>query len=798
MPTKAKVFQSAILVLGLTLLVKQSLEWGAATNPLFLSYLLLSIACAYFKLGIPTTTGNMPVGFIFILTALAQLTVTQALIIGVTGTLVAYLRETNGEIDVLAISFHTAVTIIGVEAANAAYRGILTMFPQGGMEAGLPMAAIMLFLVTAFPEAATTSLNERLFLRRVWYNRFLWSLPYYLSGAAVAALLTTVVYVPWWRTALVILPLMFLVYKAYTVQLDATSKERKHADELATLQLGMVESLALAVESKDFNAVGQLNRMAVYAVGLGRAIGLSEEQVFALRAAAILHDIGQVAVPDHIIMKPGRLTPEEFDRLKVHPDVGADIVERARFPYEVGPIIRAHHERWDGSGYPRRLKGYQIPIEARVLAVIDTLVALTSERHHRVALPLEEAMAVVRGQAGTSLDPEIVAVMERIYLRLEQEARTSRPLAASASHHLKESDRDNNPLAAPNFLATIAAARLEEQSLLEFTQILGNSLNLQETLTALARRFQRVVPFETMVLYLVKEGRIEASLIEGENYTLYKGLSMALGEGVSGMAALNRRPALNADPAAEPLFTRARAKMKYPRSALAVPLESAKGLVGVLTFYSVEQEGFALSHLSLLMAIAPRLATSVENSMRFLEAESQATYDFLTGLPNASTLYVHLQTELARAARTEDGLAVLVCDLDGFKLVNDRFGHLAGNKLLQAVGAGLKEHCREYDFVARLGGDEFVLVLPGATAEAAQQRRRRLSEMVVNAGIKVCGERVVDLSMGMALYPKEGKNAEDLLTLADTRMYDDKALRKSMRAQVAADTAFSSTWFPGS
>jgi diguanylate cyclase (GGDEF)-like protein len=793
MTNKAKLYQSAILILGLALVIRQSQQWHPSDFPLFLTYLSLTVITSLMRLGVPTSAGTISIGFVFILASLAQLALGQTLLIGVTGTIIHSIREHKGRLDWLHLAFQTAVVVLGIEAANFAFQSISVLLPQGGLAAALPMAGTILFLVTAFPLAATTALSERELLRQVWQNRFLWSLPYYLAGAALAGLLTAIVHLPWWQAAVLIIPLIFLVYRAYGLQLDALGRDRLHAEELATLQLGMVEALALAVESKDLSAVDHLERMSTFALGLGREVGLKDDQLKALRAAAVLHDIGQVAVPDHIIMKPGRLTPEEYERLKVHPDVGGDIIDRARFPYPVAAIVRAHHERWDGSGYPRGLKGFAIPVEARVLAAVDTLVALTSERHYRRAMTLDKAMDIVRQESGLGLDPNVVAALSRVFRQLDEDARRAcspesrarkTKSAAAVNGH-----QDNGQ--APTFLATIAAARREEQSLLEFTQILGSSLNLQETLSALARRFHRQIPYDTMVLYLARDKCLEASIIEGENYSLFSGLKMGLNEGVSGVVAGQRKAALNADPAAEPLAGRNPEKSSRLRSVLSVPLDGPNGVVGVLSFYSERREAFAPSHLSLLLAIAPKLALSVENSLRFSAAENQATNDFLTGLPNAGSLFLHLQSELARCARNNASLAVLVCDLDGFKQVNDRFGHLTGNKLLKAVGFGLKENCREYDFVARLGGDEFVVVLPGATDEAVKTRRRRLCGIVEQAGEAETGERVVSLSLGIAFYPRDGQSAEELLSFADGRMYEDKARRKAMRANANLNTAHS-------
>ena len=790
MSTKAKFYKSIILLLGVALGVRQSLQWTSGNEALFLAYLGLTVLTSFLRLGVPTAAGTISIGFIFILASMAQLSIGQTVLIGVSGTIIHCLRDQGKTINWLSLFFQTAVVVLGIEAANVAFQRISMLLPNGGLAAALPLAATVLFLVTAFPLAATTALTERELLRRVWQNRFLWSLPYYLAGAAIAGLLTAVVHLPWWQTTLVIVPLIFLVYRSYGLQLDSLARERQHAEELATLQLSMVEALALAVESKDTTAIDHLHRMSTFTVGLGRQMGLKDGALKALCAAAVLHDIGQVAVPDHIIMKPGRLTPEEYERLKVHPDVGADIIERAGFPYPVAPIVRAHHERWDGGGYPLGLKGESIPIEARVLAAVDMLVALTSQRHYRPALSLDKAIEVVRQEAGRGLDPNVVGALCLSFRAFDDESRATTSFAnwsPGASRVASAVGADSAE--APAFLATIAAARQEEQSLLEFTQILGSSLNLQETLTAIARRFRRQIPFDTMVLYLVRDKRLDSVFIEGENFTLFNDLTMAAGEGLSGKVALTRKPLLNADPASEPSSIRNPEKMARLRSALCVPLDGPTGVSGVLTFYSERLGAFTASQLSLLLAIGPKLAMTVENSIRFHDAENRASFDYLTGLPNAGSLFLHLQSELSRAARSSARLAVLMCDLDGFKQVNDRFGHLMGNKLLQAVAQGLKDNCREYDFVARMGGDEFVVVLPGASEDAVRLRRRRLLAVVEQAGVGLCDEMVVGLSMGIAYYPEDGCTAEELLANADTKMYADKSLRRSRRLSMSADTA---------
>ena len=165
--------------------------------------------------------------------------------------------------------------------------------------------------------------------------------------------------------------------------------------------------------------------MQVYAVEIGKELGLTENELEALRAAALLHDIGKIAVPDYIISKPGKLTPHEFQKMKVHPVVGAEILERVRFPFPVAPIVRCHHEKWDGSGYPAGLKGEDIPIGSRILTAVDCLDALASDRQYRRALPLDEAMAALERDSGKAFDPRVIQVLKARYVQLEHLARSS-------------------------------------------------------------------------------------------------------------------------------------------------------------------------------------------------------------------------------------------------------------------------------------------------------------------------------------------------------------------------------------
>jgi diguanylate cyclase (GGDEF)-like protein/putative nucleotidyltransferase with HDIG domain len=592
---------------------------------------------------------------------------------------------------------------------------------------------------------------------------------------------------PGWQALLLVLPGLFLAYYTYRVYLERLEDHKRHARELAALHFRTIEALALAIDAKDGATHQHLRRVEVFAVEIGKELGLSAEDLAALRAAALLHDIGKLAVPEHIISKPGRLTPEEFEKLKIHPVVGAEILERARFPYPVAPIVRAHHERWDGLGYPDGLRGEQIPIGARILAAVDCLDAIASERRYRRALPLMDAMEIVAAGAGTAFDPRVVEILRRRYVEFERIAQEQARSRASLNAALKVErgaapaagfEADGQQEAGVDFLSLIAAARQEVQVLLEVAHDLGASLSLHETLSVLALRLRRMIPYDSIAIYVLREDQLHPEYVSGENFRAFSAFTVPLGKGLTGWVAQNRRPILNGNPEVEAACRGEAAPGAPLGSALAVPLEGVNGLVGVLALYRVPKDAFTRDHLRLMLAISSKIAACMENALKYKQAETSATTDALTGLPNTRSLFLHLDRELARARREHAPLAVLVCDLDGFKQVNDRYGHLEGNRLLKALAAAMKDACREYDYVARMGGDEFVVVLPGAGAEEAHVTAARLAGIARAVGRTFYGDEVLSLSVGQSLYPEDGSDAEQLLAEADRRMFRRKHWRK--------------------
>src|SRR4051812_26035235 len=550
-----------------------------------------------------------------------------------------------------------------------------------------------------------------------------------------------------------------------------------------------IEALALAIEAKDHSTHTHLQRVRTYAIEVAKELELDDEQIEALRAAALLHDIGKLAVPEQIINKPGKLTPEEFEKMKVHPIVGAEILERVAFPYPVAPIVRSHHERWDGSGYPEGLAGEAIPVGARILAAVDCLDALASHRQYRQALPLSEAMAKGKEKTGTWFDPKVVEILESRYIELERMAqmtddtvatfglsraiRVQRGVAPAAG--FERTEPTHGPVDSADFLTSIASARQEAQTMFELSQDLGVSLSLSETLSVLSMRLRRMIPYDSIAVFVNRNGWLLPELVSGENFRALSALKIRVGEGLCGWVAANCKPIMNGNPEVESGYQIDSARhTTLLQSALVVPLEGLNGVVGVLAMYQTNRDAFTPDHLRILLAVASKVALSVENALKYQQAESSATTDYLTGLPNARSLFVHLAQEVARCRRMKTNLTVLVCDIDGFKAINDSFGHLEGDKLLREFTVRLKDVCRGYDYVARMGGDEFVITAPGLTAEAAREKAERLNQAAIESSRHVCGRELITLSVGMAFCPEDGTDVERLLAEADRRMYSMK------------------------
>ncbi|HEY3973697.1 MAG TPA: HD domain-containing phosphohydrolase [Candidatus Sulfotelmatobacter sp.] len=783
----AKLFISVVVIAGLATLILGGVHQTSKNIAEFICYLCIAILASRLKVNLPGITGTLSVNFLFILIGILELSYSETLILGAVSMLAQCLYPERPK--AIQVTFNVCAGSLSTALAYVVYHHPLTNRLLPNHPLLLVLAAIVYFIANAGSIATVISLTERRPLIRILVDCYFWSFPYYLVGAGIAGSVAWLNHTFNWETSLLLVPAVYVIYRSYRLYLGKLEDEKRHVEDMANLHLRTIEALAMAIEAKDHTTHEHLQRVRVYAIEVAKELGVTGPELEALHAAALLHDIGKLAVPEHIISKPGRLTPEEFEKMKIHTLVGAEILERVRFPYPVVPIVRAHHEKWDGSGYPMGLKGAEIPIGARILSAVDYLDALASDRQYRRALPMREVIQKLAAESGKSFDPRVVDVLQKRYQYLERlaVAKSAQDPNGPLSTSIKI-ERGHEPAAGfenatnvpdyaggeTTFLSSIAAARQEAQSLFELSQDLGASLSLTETLSVFSVKLKPMVPYDAIAIYIKRDAELIPEYVNGDNYRLFSSLRIPIGDGLSGWVAHNRKPIINGNPSVEPGYLNDPSKFSTLRSALAVPLEGIAGVIGVLALYRADRDAFSTDHLRILLAVSGKMALSIENALKYQQAESSATTDYLTGLPNARSLFLQLDRDLARCKRDDSTLTVMVSDMDGFKQINDRFGHLEGNRVLRLFAQALKDSCREYDYVARMGGDEFVVIAPGLTPEAASKKAEQMRALARQAGSEVCGEDILSLSVGRALYPEDGKDAEQLLTQADRRMYLEK------------------------
>jgi diguanylate cyclase (GGDEF)-like protein len=426
-PLAARAFVAAVIAAGGVLLVASTWR-GSLEHPALLgSLLLLSIGVHSIKVKLPVgrSTSTLSLGYAVNFASLLVLGPGAAAWVTAAGGWAQCALNVTVRNPWYRTLFSVSCLVLSMEL------GARVLFWAGGGAANgqadvvirsIVASALVYFLCNSVLIATVVALSTRQRLLRVWDQEYLWSAPNYFVGAFVAQITVQGVHAWGYGSAALLVPL-FLTYRLYKVYLGRMDDERRHVRELSDMHVATVEALAMAIEAKDATARSHVRRVQYYATELGRAIGLRDELVEGIRIAALLHDIGKLGVPDHLLAKSGPLTAEEFERVRRYPEIGAEIVAAVPFPYPVAPFIRHHHERWDGTGYPDGLGGELIPLGARIIAIAERFDALRSERPYRPQLSFQEAVAHIKHEAGTSLDPELVTKFIAILPGIASKAR---------------------------------------------------------------------------------------------------------------------------------------------------------------------------------------------------------------------------------------------------------------------------------------------------------------------------------------------------------------------------------------
>ncbi|HTH24216.1 MAG TPA: HD domain-containing phosphohydrolase, partial [Vicinamibacterales bacterium] len=800
LPLPARLYVGATIAVGALLVVSLGPRSTFADPTLFVVLLVISALTSAFKVSLPLAKGGstMSVSYAVDFAALLLLGPNETMLVAVTSAWSQCTFRMKAKNPVYRTMFSMACLAITVQAsglAHEAFGGVPGTLAQdvAGVARPLVAAATTYFIFNTCLIAVAVSLATRQPFIAVWNQNFLWSGPSYFVGALVAALATWAVMTSgMWLAVLLIAPL-YVTYRTYKVYLGRIDDERRHVEEMADLHLATIEALALAIDAKDQTAQSHIRRVQVYATSIARGLGMSDTEIQGVKTAALLHDIGKLAVPEHILSKPGPLTQEEFQKIRVHPQVGAEIISAVPFPYPVAPLILSHHERWDGKGYPQGLKGEEIPLGARILSVVDYYDALTSDRPYHKAMTPEAALALLQQEASRALDPAVVQMFVTMSAELEAaadtiESATPRRLSLEPTNELGRPAVGFQPESTKSstVFEDIALAHREIYALYEIAQTMGTSLGVADTMALISSKLSNLVPFSACALFLFDEeaDTLRCRFATGVEADMIGTMTVRAGQGLAGWVARNRRPLVNARPSAE-FEAAGLAKSTTLQSALVAPLVFSDRFIGTLAVYSTKSDFYTDDHRRLLDRVSEQASAVIHNSIVFEQTQEDSLTDPLTGLPNTRFMFMHLTRELARAERLKAEVALLVMDLDNFKEINDNHGHHVGDRALREVAAVLRSGIRPYDICVRYAGDEFIVVLSGCGADEAERKRVELQRTVDEVLFEARPGRRLPLaiSVGAAIYPQDGDSYEALLATADSRMYRDKTRRKQ-RVQV--------------
>jgi diguanylate cyclase (GGDEF)-like protein/putative nucleotidyltransferase with HDIG domain len=596
--------------------------------------------------------------------------------------------------------------------------------------------------------------------------------------------------------------LVYLLYRFDEKRMSeikrAEVEKLRHVEEIAELRMNTIESLAIAIDAKDQTTHGHVRRTQIYAMELGKILGVADQELLALQAGALLHDVGKLAVPEYILNKPGKLTVAEFDKMKIHTVVGGDIIKRVNFPYPVEDIVRFHHEKWDGSGYPKGLKAEQIPMVARIISVVDFYDATRCDRPYRVGMKREDSLALLRRMASSSFDPHVVDtfvgnidffdnliaeqdISEQV--ASDDEMTGARPDAGLASDILGA--------AGDSGYRSIVEAQREVYALHEIAQTIGSSLNLQDTVSLVANKLRAIVPFETCAIFLVdeKSGKAVAAHVAGENAEVFARRRMTIGEGITGWVIANARSMCNTPPELD-LVGVPEDVASQIKGVLVSPLIRENGAFGAITLYSKTRASYTTEHVRLLESVSQHASLALNNAMTFEKTKESALTDPLTELPNARAFHLALEQRIAECQRlNREPVSVLCMDLDDFKKINDTHGHGLGDRLLAAVAGVIKKQLRQMDVLARYAGDEFVAIMPMASNEVASMVAERIRTAIETQQFVVRTGKTtrISISVGVACFPGDGETAEELLNNAGRAMQQEKHVRKLTPTDLSAN-----------
>jgi diguanylate cyclase (GGDEF)-like protein/putative nucleotidyltransferase with HDIG domain len=735
---------------------------------------------------IPRTLGSVTLSDTFVFISLALYGIVPSVVLaGIDAAVTSLQRKDRWRM----APFNTAIMSLSVYSSATIATRLFGDFRY--TDNGIPIArlaivlgfiAALRYLLSAGIVGAIRALAGPENRLKAWGEHLLWSSISYFVGAAAACLVLKLIAIVSLSSFLVAIPILAFTYLTYRSHIHRVEASAESTEHVADLHLNAIKALATAMEAKGHVRHDHVQRVQIFATGLARLFGLTDGEIQAVEAAALLHDVGKLATPDFILTKPGPLTPEEYERMKEHTVIGAEILEGVQFPYPLVPVVRHHHERWDGQGYPDGLRGDQIPIGARILSVADCFDSLREDRRYRKAKTRAEAISMLREGAGRMFDPEVVTVFLEHLQEFEAQTRW-----LGVGLQPEEPKRGRSPSNLPprtgslrDGVDRVQNADRELLTLYSIADRIANSLDLRDAFAVFSSRLGDIVSYTTCVLYLVRpdSGHVEVAYASGRNFERLKARRVSVGSGIAGWVIANQQPIFNCDPRLDFDALEADISDKY-QTATVVPLLKEGSVLGALGLYSADLKAYEPQDLRLVEAVAKLASDAVARALQPEQRGAGSLTDPITGLPNARALRHRFEEEADRARRHKDRFVIAMMDVDGFRHINEQVGHQMGDAVLRDLGRLFASEARSSDFVTRYSGDEFVAILQAGPEEAADLVQG-LQKTIEERGFGPLGGTIrLGLSAGCATFGPDGMTLDELLLAADRAMYADKARRKA-------------------
>lgn len=587
----------------------------------WLTLAALTLLTGTFTVRIPGISARLSVSDTFVFTSVLMFGPAAGTTTALLDALIISLRV--GQItEPFRLIFNVSAVALSTRLSGEIFFGVAGIQPYSIEHT--PLASILLplflftlsyFLLNSWLVSIALAQEQNKKTVSIWKDNFLWLSVNYFGGGSVAGLIVTYTRDIDYTTFGIIIPLLLISYLTFKTSLGRIEDANQHLTQVNKMYLSTIETLAMAIDAKDQITHGHIRRVQRLAVGLARSVGVNDDlQIKAIEAAALLHDMGKLAIPEFILNKPGKLTASEFEVMKQHANIGADILASIHFPYPVVPIVRHHHESWDGSGYPGKLKGVEIPLGARILSVVDCFDALTSDRPYRPALSTDDAIAVLVQRRGTMYDPLIVDKFIEAQGQLSEIAATSASESEAMETIATKLRVNTEPVTTP-LHELDERLPLKTLGLLRSVRPSPKGMSIADLGLLVSSQLSKLTNFSTLAIYCVSNNQqsLECRFADGRLGILVDGSEVALGEKLSGWVAAHRTPIWNSDATLDLPPEVARSAGVALGSS--IPLMDGEMLVGTLTLYSAAGLEIGLEQRVLIQSVAPVLASAVLSSI---------------------------------------------------------------------------------------------------------------------------------------------------------------------------------------